>query len=243
MAEQSGFFNANSTETGEYDRVYLAQSFASYFASFVGNGVFAEHANKLQVVETEISSMAVKVTSGQAWINGYWYNNTDDFKLSIDVADGVLSRIDSIVVRYGAAERSINLTVIKGTPSSQPKAPDILRTGEYFDLQLATISVPAGTSAITQVEITDTRADASACGWVKGIIDQIDATNLFAQFQASFDQWYDRSQSAFDQWFEHVKDQLSEDAAGKIQVEIDEMNEVLVDIPDDEFISYITGKA
>lgn len=229
MAEQCGFFNAETGDTGDYDRVYLAQDFAKYFASFIGNGVFAKFANKLQVISTDIPSMAVIVSSGQAWINGYWYENTDNMQLSIDVADGVLSRIDSIVLRWGASERTMWLTVIKGTPSSQPQAPEIERTGDYYDLQLATVSIPAGASSITQAEITDTRPVDEVCGWVEGVVDQIDATNLFAQFQ-----------SAFDQWFEHIKGQLSTDQAGNLQVQIDNINLLLPDIPDEDFIDYIT---
>lgn len=230
MAEQSGFFNAEQSGS-EYDRVYLAQDFAKYFASFVGNGVFAEHANKLQVISTDIPSMAVTVSSGQGWINGYWYENTDNMQLSIDVADGVLSRIDSIVLRWGASERKIWLTVIKGTPSSSPQAPSIERSLDYFDLQLATVSIPAAASSITQAEITDTRPNDSVCGWVKGVIDQIDATNLFAQFQ-----------EAFNQWFEHIKDQLSTDQAGHLQVQIDEINLFLAEVPNDDFIRFVTTK-
>lgn len=230
MAEKSGFFNAETGDTGNYDRVYLAQDFAKYFASFINNGVFAKHANKLQVISTDIPSMAVIVSSGQGWINGYWYENSDNLQLSIDVADGVLSRIDSIVLRWGASERAMWLTTIKGTPSSAPHAPSIERSGDYYDLQLATVSIPAGASSITQAEITDTRPDASVCGWVKGIIDQIDATNLFAQFQ-----------EAFDQWFEHIKGQLSTDQAGNLQVQIDNINLLLPDIPNEDFITFITA--
>lgn len=50
MSESSGFFNAKVLEGGEYDRIYLAEDFAKYFASFVGNGVFAKKLNALQVV-------------------------------------------------------------------------------------------------------------------------------------------------------------------------------------------------
>ena len=47
MAEQSGFFNAHLID-GEYDRVYLAEHFAKYFASFIGNGIFGGKSNELQ---------------------------------------------------------------------------------------------------------------------------------------------------------------------------------------------------
>lgn len=229
MAEQCGFFNAEQGDSGDYDRVYLAQDFAAYFASFVGNGVFAEFANKLQVIATDIPSMAVQVTDGQGWINGYWYKNTDVKQLSVDVADGVLNRIDIVVLRLGMSERAMWVDIVKGTPASSPTKPDIQRNADYYDLQLAEISVGAGASSISQSAITDTRADDSVCGWVKGVIEQIDATNLFAQFTV-----------AFNEWFEHMKDQLSTDAAGNLQLQIDNINVLLPDVPNDDFIEFIT---
>ena len=101
--ERCGFFDANLVGE-EYDRVYLAAQFAAYFASFIGNGVYAEHSNQLQVVAMPTPQMQVGVEKGQGWINGYWYENTDTMYLPIEVADGVLNRIDSIVLRLGFAE-------------------------------------------------------------------------------------------------------------------------------------------
>lgn len=229
MAEECGFFNAEVGESGDYDRVYLAQAFAKYFASFIGNGVFVKYANKLQVISTDVPSMAVNVSSGQGFCNGYWYENTDVKQLSVEVADGMLSRKDIIVLRWGASERAMWVDIVTGTPSSSPQKPDIQRSNDYYDLQLAVIDIPAGASAINQENITDTRPDSSVCGWVSGVVDQIDATNLFAQFQ-----------NAFDLWFEHMKGQLSTDAAGNLQLQIDNINLVLPDVPNNDFIEFIT---
>ena len=51
--ERCGFFDANLVGE-EYDRVYLASQFAAYFASFIGNGVYASKSDKLQVVEQDL---------------------------------------------------------------------------------------------------------------------------------------------------------------------------------------------
>lgn len=267
--ERCGFFDANLVGE-EYDRVYLAQHFAAYFASFIGNGVFAEHSNQLQVMEVATPQMQVGVEEGQGWINGYWYENTDVNYLPIDVADGVLNRIDSVVLRLGFSERNMWLAVKKGTPNINPSAPEVTRTADYYELQLATISIPAGSIKITQAQITDTRMNQDVCGWVTGVVKQLDTTTLFNQFEkyfeefkqfyendyanwtaeqkqaylawvtlqekdytdwtaeqkAEYDEWYathiDLWQNEFTTWFENVKGQLSEDAAGKIQVELDE---------------------
>jgi hypothetical protein len=231
MAEECGFFNAEIGESGDYDRVYLAQTFAKYFASFIGNGVFVKYANKLQVISTDIPSMAVQVSSGQGFCNGYWYENTDTKRLTVEVADGLLSRKDIVVLRWGASERAMWVDIVKGEPSSAPKKPEIKRTQDYYDLQLAVIDIPAGALAINQENINDTRPDSSVCGWVSGVVDQIDTTNLFAQFQ-----------NAFDIWFEQMKGQLSTDAAGNLQTQIDNIMTFLPDVPNDDFIAFITAK-
>lgn len=175
--ERCGFFDANLVGE-EYDRVYLSQHFAAYFASFIGNGVFRKNADGLQVITLSTPQMKVSVLSGQGYINGYWYENTDNLILNIDNADGVLNRIDSVVLRLGYAERDIWLAVKRGTPAIKPTAPSLTRNADYYELQLATISIPAGSINITQSRISDTRLNKNVCGWVTGLVDQIDTGTL-----------------------------------------------------------------
>ena len=219
--ERCGFFDANLNGE-EYDRVYLAQHFAAYFASFIANGVFAEHSNQLQVTEMATPQMQIGIEKGQAWINGYWYENTDTLYIPIDVADGVLNRIDSVVLRLGFSERNMWLAVKKGTPAVNPIAPEVTRTADYYELQLATISIPASSIKITQAQITDTRMNQDVCGWVTGVVEQLDTTTLFNQFETYFEEFKQLNENEFTAWFDHIKGQLSEDAAGKIQIELDD---------------------
>ena len=219
--ERCGFFDAYLNGE-EYDRVYLAQHFAAYFASFIANGVFAEHSNQLQVMEMAIPQMQIGVERGQGWINGYWYENTDTLYMPVDVADGVLNRIDSVVLRLGFSERNMWLAVKKGTPAIKPVAPEVTRTADYYELQLATISIPAGSIKITQAQITDTRMNQDVCGWVTGVVKQLDTTTLFNQFEAYFAEFKESYETDFETWFETIKGQLSEDAAGNLQLQLDD---------------------
>lgn len=239
MAQECGFFNAQLVGE-EYDRVYLAEQFAAYFASFIGNGVFGSSMQQLKVLAQDTANMSVKVGSGQAWINGWWYRNTDAYTLDIDVADGALSRIDAIVLRWGQSERDMWLQVIKGTPSANPIAPSIQRGVDYYDLQLALVSIPAGAYRITQANITDTRLDSSVCGLVTGVVDQIDTTDLYNQFETYFaefkqiyktdmDDWTDAQKAAFDAWvletqggYNDYVDATKQDYAGWTQDKKDE---------------------
>lgn len=219
--ERCGFFDAYLNGE-EYDRVYLAQHFAAYFASFIANGVFAEHSNQLQVMEMTTPQMQIGVERGQGWINGYWYENTDTLYMPVDVADGVLNRIDSVVLRLGFSERNMWLAVKKGTPAIKPVAPEVTRTADYYELQLATISIPAGSIKITQAQITDTRMNQDVCGWVTGVVKQLDTTTLFNQFEAYFAEFKESYETDFETWFETIKGQLSEDAAGNLQLQLDD---------------------
>lgn len=213
--ERCGFFDANLAGE-EYDRVYLASQFAAYFASFIGNGVYANKSNELQVVEQDLQGMAVNVLSGQGWINGYWYENTESVSLAIDIADGVLNRVDSVVLRLGFSERNMWVAIKKGTPAISPLAPALTRNADYYELQLATINIPANSIKITQAQITDTRLDTSVCGWVTGVVQQIDTSTLFNQFDAAFNDAISENQSNWDAWFATVQGTLDEDTAGHL---------------------------
>lgn len=205
MAQECGFFNAQLVGDGIYDRVYLAEQFAAYFASFIGNGVFGKSMQKLEIISKDIPDMSVQVLSGEGWINGWWYRNTDVYTLNLQIADGVLSRIDAIVLRWGNTERDIWLEVITGEPSANPQVPPLRRDADYYDLRLGYINVTAGSVRITQAQITDTRLDNTVCGLVTGVIDQIDTTDLYNQFTAYFTEFKEKHEADFDKWSEEQK--------------------------------------
>lgn len=183
MAEQSGFFDAYLVED-KYDREYFAEHFAKYFASFIGNGIFGGKSSELIVKQKETANMSVTVLSGQAWINGYWYENDEELSLAIDIADGVLHRIDAIVLRWSNADRAIRLAVKKGASAANPAVPSLERNADYFELKLAEVYVKAGASAIYQENITDTRLDTGVCGLVQGVVQQFDTTEFGIQINS-----------------------------------------------------------
>lgn len=188
--EKSSFFNSVS-----HDRVYRAEEWAEYFASFIGNGVFPVPSNNLQVVAG--SGMVVTVKAGKAWINGYFYYNTGDLSLTLPVADGVLNRIDRIVVRWDLTERLISVVVKSSTPSASPTPPALQRDADAYELCLADITTGAGVTAISQAVITDRRLDPSLCGVVAGVVDQIDTAAFNAQLQAWFTDYKAQSLQEF----------------------------------------------
>ena len=180
MSEQSGFFNANLVN-GEYDRVYLAEHFAKYFANFISNGIFGGKSDELMVIQSANTGMKIEVSSGVGYINGFWYENDSNLSLDVSVADGVLHRIDNVVLRFGRAERKIWAEVIRGTPASNAIAPVLQRNSDYFELKLAEIYIKAGTTSITQAQIIDTRLNSDECGFVVGLLNQFDTTEFGKQ--------------------------------------------------------------
>lgn len=214
MAEWSGFFDAH--KVGEsWDRVYLAEDFAKFFSPLIGNGVFAGRSNELQVFQSVPAGMSVTVSSGQSWIEGYGYLNDSDLMVFVDPADGALGRIDRIVNQWSAVDRQIRTVWKKGTPAVNPVAPSLQWDADYKELNLCTLNITAGLSAITQDKIKDTRADSSVCGWVTGLIDQVDTSTLFAQWDAAYEKafadtedYLEAQKAAWEAFFESVTQDL-----------------------------------
>lgn len=209
----SGFFDAILTD-GKYDRVYSAEDYAKYFSALVANGVFANPATSLQIIANTPNAMSVLVSPGMGWINGYYCSNDASYVLLIEAASGSLARIDTIVLRWDSSTREIKPYVKKGTASAFPVVPSLTRTSALYEIQLAEVAIAAGATNIAQPAITDTRSNATLCGWVKGTIDQIDATNLFAQYD-----------SAFSVWFKDIQAQLSGDVAANLQRQITDLQQ------------------
>lgn len=211
MAEQSGFFPDVSG-----DRTYTADFLARWISSIISNGVYNG-----DLAVTAGNNMQIRVPSGKAWINGYYYRNDGDMTLAIANADGVLNRKDTVVLRWDVNARSITAQVLQGTAASSPVAPALIRTAEQYDLKLAEISIPAGTTAITQALITDTRLDKAVCGIVTGVVQQVDTTTLYNQIAADLAEFKSKNEAGFTAWFEAIKSILDENATGHLQTEIE----------------------
>ncbi|MBV5335388.1 MAG: hypothetical protein JZU49_06240 [Sulfuricurvum sp.] len=165
MAIRSGFFNSVGG-----DRLYCASEFAEYFAAFIGTGVFPDPSTNLQIQAA--TGLQIKVKAGKAWISGYILINDADY-LETLTADAVLNRIDRMVVRLHYSNRTMSIARKVGSLASSPAAPGITRDSEMFELSLALISVPAGSTLIPSGNITDTRGDSAVCGFVSSTITNI----------------------------------------------------------------------
>lgn len=162
------------------------------------SGVFAA-AQNAAVTAMDTPGMGITVSDGTGWMtdaggNGVvWWNDTEKtsgqkLQLEIDMADGVLNRIDRIIVEW----KTINyadlpeIKVLKGTASSTAEAPALTNNSTVRQISLAKVSVEAGITAITASMITDERLDPSVCGLVTDGLS-IDTTTINAQYTALLD--------------------------------------------------------
>ncbi|MGE6603938.1 hypothetical protein ACQKEY_19810 [Lysinibacillus fusiformis] len=237
MTIYSGIFNSVNG-----DRKYNAWWFAKYFATFIGNGVFPNPSTNLQVAAYQ--NMKVVVKPGSGWIDGYFIYSDGDHVLSLDVADGVLKRIDRVVMRLNHLTRKIEIVVKKGTFASSPVAPTLQRDTDAYELALADVLINNGATQITQSNITDQRLNKTVCGIVHGTVDQVDTTTIFNQYQEWFkeitgsvagevDAWQAVQKQEFLTWFESIKDILEGDVAGNLASRIASLEQIVGNHLDD----------
>ena len=210
MAITSGFF-----DSVDGDRTYNADQMSNYFDGLVSDGVYETIGERFLV--TAGDGMRVKVGSGRAIIQSRWVKNDAVVQLTLDPSNASLNRMDAIVLRLDKTDRSITLTVKNGTAvSGVPNMPDITRNDNVYELYLASVYVPAGAARV--VTITDLRPS-SYCGWVTGIVKQVDTSDLFLQYQQAYAEMYERFSefiaertADFDAWFRDLTQQLTVDA-------------------------------
>lgn len=207
MAENYSFFNSK-----DHDRVYNARHWADYFFPLFKSGVFN---GDLQVVAN--GGMTVKIKSGYAWIDGYGYHLTDGLVVDLETASGNMNRTDSIVIRLDLTNRWIKAFCKTGSyyaGAGVPPAPEI--TATIHEIVISHISIAAGVTEITQDMITDTRMDSNICGWVCGAVDQIDFSQITAQFESFFNNYRQEIAEAFKEF--------SDDATLKYQTYSDNVD-------------------
>lgn len=209
---------------GEYDRTYLADDFARYFRELVYSGVFMRESTNLQVLAN--GDMTLTLKAGSAIIDGYRYQSTKDITITVPPADAVLQRIDRVSITWDKDDREIHYEYIEGTPAINPAAAELRRDAEHQDYIVAEIEVRAGVISITQTDITDTRLDSTICGLASPFAE-LDTTTLYVkleEFYRSFVEntvnWQTQEKEEFMEWFDTLKDVLSGDVAGNLQLQI-----------------------
>lgn len=186
---------------------YSAEDVATYLCTRT-SGVYAKDSNFAASIT---GTRQVTIAPGLAWMN------YDDFKgvsvcsrentvLTVPDADNTLNRVDRVVLQFDTAS---NLTAIRlktGTPAVAAQPPAILQNHSQYELGLCTISVPAGSAAISAADLTDTRADEAVCGVMRDGVTGIPTAQLIAQWRAAQAAQVAAGQALLDQLREEIKD-------------------------------------
>lgn len=209
MAITYGFFNSLNG-----DRKYNADQMSEYFKGLIGDGVFESVGGALQVLAS--SGMTINVSSGRMVIDCKWLDNDSTYSITINQAHVTLNRYTAIVAQLDRSNRLMQIYAKDGTPASTPTHPTLQDDGIITELCLAYVYVPAGATSISQSNISDTRPDHAVCGWVTGLIDQVDTSTLFLQWQtayaeniAAMEQWETQQKAAFESWLSTLTQQLT----------------------------------
>ncbi len=193
MSLTSGFFDSLNE-----DRKYNTLQFSSIFDGIISDGVYATYGNHFMV--SPVSGMQIKVGTGRAWLDHTWTLNDTDYPLTIEDAEVVLKRIDTVVIEVDRSNsgRINRLQVLKGTPASEPVAATLTKTDSVKQYPLADILVKPNVTEIATADITN-RIGTNDLPWVTGIIDHVSAEELVQQWRSEFDTLLDTLEAMISQ--------------------------------------------
>lgn len=232
MSVTSGFFNSVNG-----DRRYDARQMSALFDGIITDGIFANIGNTFNVVA--YGGDRVIVGPGRAWFNRTWINNDATLSLTLDVSEVLLGRYDAVVIEVDRSDavRNGSIKIVKGTPASSPVYPILTHTNEVDQYPLAYIYRAAGSTAVSQANITNA-IGTSECPYITGILQVQNIDNVVAQWEAQWIEWYN-AQTAdmvnwtdaekaeweagyealaqeFNDWFDTIKGVLGDDVAGSL---------------------------
>ena len=193
MSLTSGFFDSFNE-----DRKYNSLQFSSIFDGIISDGIYATYGDYFLV--SPVSGMNIKVGTGRAWLDHTWTLNDADYPMTVEAAEVVLKRIDTVIIEVDRSNngRINRLRILKGTPASTPVAPQLTKTESLKQYPLADILVEPNATEIVAANITN-RIGTKDLPWVTGIIDHVSAEELVRQWRIEFDTLLDTLQTMISQ--------------------------------------------
>lgn len=186
---------------------YSAEDVATYLCTRT-SGVYAKDSNFAASIT---GTRQVTIAPGLAWMNyddfkGVSVCSREDTVLTVPDADNTLNRVDRVVLQFDTASNLTAIQLKTGTPAVAAQPPDILQNHNQYELGLCTISVPAGSAAISAADVTDTRADEDICGVMRDGVTSIPTAQLIAQWRAAQAAQVAAGQALLDQLRTEIKD-------------------------------------
>ena len=224
MADQIFPVNCGFFDAVNNDRLYTANQMNLPYKRVIGNGVFATPAGTPSTdlqVSAPGGGMSITVQPGEGIFANKWYNNPAVLTITVPPNTGTLQRIDSVIVQVDerVSGRAGNIVYRPGTPGNPPQPPEINTTDGVTEYRLANVSVPAGATAIDASMVNDLRGSVQ-CPWVTSLIQQVDTSTLFDQFNAAytnqfkaytldFEQYKAQQREAWEEFVKTLTDQLT----------------------------------
>lgn len=207
MAWTSGFFNSVNG-----DRLYNADQMSAIFEGLITNGVYESVGNKLAVQPN--SGMTIQVATGRGWFGQRWVNNDSEYLVTLEDSDVLLNRYCAVCVRVNTAEdsRSADIYLKYSDFATEPEKPEMERSETVQEYCLAYVYIAGGAAEINAANIEDTRSDTNLCGWVTGLIKQLDSATMWTQWEA-----------LFDEWFYNLQEKISENSEAQLIVDVDQL--------------------
>jgi len=207
MSLTYGFFNSV-----DGDRMYNAIQVSSIFDGIIEDGIFGSIGDAFQVLAT--TGLGVSVGTGRAWFDHTWTYSDALTPIVLDSSDPILPRYDAVILEVdeSVGVRANSIKKVIGTPATVPSYPTLTNTEYVHQYPFAYILVNGGSTSITQASITNMIGTGS-CPFVTGPLSVISTNDLVAQWEEEFNLWFDQMQ-----------DQLSEEAAGNLQIQINAHN-------------------
>lgn len=216
---QSNFTGYDDAGNPLYDRAVGASFMHAREKLYYTNGIFPNPSDNFQVMATD--TMNIHIQPGTCFIEGITGIEDSSTVLTIEQAEELTTRTDTVVLRCDFVNRWVEVAVKKGTA-------ELTRNGNVWELKLAEITVPKMALSITQANIVDTRLG-SECGVVTGAVTTVDTSTLFAEYyqrQQYFLQMMADNEAAYNAWYDLFQTTADADMARINQDFADKMEEI-----------------
>ena len=204
MADQTFNVNCGFFDAVNNDRTYTANDMNRPYKRVVANGVFATPQGTPStdlLVESAGSGMGILVNAGEGIFADKWFESPAAISITVPNNTTLQPRRDSVIIQVDmrSSGRVGNIVYRTGTPASSPQPPDIGVVANVIEYRLANIYVAAGANAINNDAIVDLRGS-SECPWVTSLIQQVDTSTLWQQYQTAYQNQYDTYTQEFEEY-------------------------------------------
>lgn len=195
MADQIFQVDCGFFDSVNQDRLYMAEDMNKPYKRIIANGVFATPqgapSTDLQV-ESAGNGMQITVNAGEGLFANKWFNSPSGITITVPSNTTSSPRRDSVIVQVDKriSGRTGNIVYRMGEPNITPVPPEINAVTDVIEYRIANIYVAAGATNIDNNVIVDLRGS-SECPWVTSLIQQVDTSTLWQQFQAAYQNQYD----------------------------------------------------